>query len=270
MELRTIPAILLLAAIGTVTLGAMLVFELPETQYDALAATQNLGASGTIVWTDPEGTDRSFDPGITESEFRDSMLSGTMRRGTVFVPAPAEFITPENPHIIDAAEEILLTCGEDDFSKALAGLRFVQGAVIYRSDAELYGQEEFWAYPAETLYLRAGDCEDSAVLLASIYLAMGLDAVLLDFPGHMAAGVRLDSPRGLTYSLDGSAYCYCEASGYLSDIGECQAGCPTDEVRIWRPGSFGDLNDAINGFLCGYRLLIQRIFGSETTQGLIS
>ncbi len=254
-------AVPILIFIGITTLGVTLVFELPDTQNDALAAAEQQNTWNTYSWTTPDGDLESITLDINESDFKDSISSNVLRRATFFVPAPSGFITPDDPFVKQIADEILKVSGEDDYSKALAGLRFVQCAILYNSDTALYGQEEFWAYPVETLYLHSGDCEDASLLLTSIYLAMGLDAVLLDYPGHMAAGVKLDVPRGLAYALDDGCYCYCEAVGPQSDIGEALTGCNTEDVQIWKAGSFGVLNDSANGFLSGYRLFIQRILG---------
>jgi hypothetical protein len=49
--------------------------------------------------------------------------------------------------------------------------KFVAENIIYRSDEIGQRKPDFWQFPAETLALGKGDCEDCAFLLASLLLA---------------------------------------------------------------------------------------------------
>jgi len=49
---------------------------------------------------------------------------------------------------------------------------------------------DYWRYPVETL-VGNGDCEDKAVLFASIMKAAGYDVALILFEDHAMAGVAL-------------------------------------------------------------------------------
>jgi hypothetical protein len=65
----------------------------------------------------------------------------------------------------------------------------------YTSDLVTEGYDEYPRYPIETLVDKGGDCEDTAILAASIIRGMGYGVVLLvfpktaDSPGHCAVGV---------------------------------------------------------------------------------
>jgi transglutaminase superfamily protein len=52
--------------------------------------------------------------------------------------------------------------------------RWVCREITYVGDLGSQGTREFWQFPSETIALRQGDCEDSAVLLASLLLAAGV------------------------------------------------------------------------------------------------
>jgi len=52
--------------------------------------------------------------------------------------------------------------------------KYVAEHITYRSDAVSQRRADFWQFPAETLALRAGDCEDCAFLLATLLLAAGI------------------------------------------------------------------------------------------------
>jgi len=70
-------------------------------------------------------------------------------------------------------------------------------------------------YPIETLFEKKGDCEDTAILGATLMKAAGLDVVLLllKFPGraHVAIGVKGDF-SGIYYSHNGKKYFYAETT----------------------------------------------------------
>jgi predicted transglutaminase-like cysteine proteinase len=99
---------------------------------------------------------------------------------------------------------------------------FVQN-ITYTSDLESTGQEEFPKYPIVTLYDQEGDCEDSAVLLASMLKAAGYDCVLLEYTDHMAVGIA-GSYSGVAYSYHGTRYFYIETTSVGWSIGELPSG----------------------------------------------
>jgi len=94
-------------------------------------------------------------------------------------------------------------------------LAFVQ-SLEYTSDLVTTGYDEYPRYPLETLGDAGGDCEDTSILFASLIEAepIGIDAVLLLLPGHMAVGVAGDeSMYGTYFEYQGRDYFYCETTG---------------------------------------------------------
>lgn len=71
------------------------------------------------------------------------------------------------------------------------GSAFVEGRGGY-ADLYLYGTEEYWAYPMETLYFGCGDCEDTAFLMSSLLSASGYLSALVMLPNHMLSTVMLE------------------------------------------------------------------------------
>lgn len=67
-------------------------------------------------------------------------------------------------------------------------------------DLYLFGQEEYWAYPMETLYFRQGDCEDTAFLACALFSAAGYKSGTVSIPEHMMAAICLDSISPYVYS----------------------------------------------------------------------
>ncbi|MDK2779133.1 MAG: hypothetical protein KYX62_15880 [Pseudomonadota bacterium] len=71
-------------------------------------------------------------------------------------------------------------------------LRFVQTAFAYKTDQDQF-QEENYLFPLETLHYPYSDCEDRAALFAWLTESLlGLDVVILDYPGHVATAVAFD------------------------------------------------------------------------------
>jgi len=91
---------------------------------------------------------------------------------------------------------------------------FVNDTVRYTSDENQYGAREYWAYPMETLANERGDCEDSAILLAALLRALGVDVILIHVrePSHVAVGIALTIERpGRWVNCNGKQYFYAEA-----------------------------------------------------------
>jgi len=82
---------------------------------------------------------------------------------------------------------------ESDVNKINFAASFVQN-LEYKKDSETDDSFEYARYPIETLFNGdgGGDCEDKAILTASILDQMGYDVALFRLPNHMAVGVHLD------------------------------------------------------------------------------
>lgn len=70
-------------------------------------------------------------------------------------------------------------------------LAYVQGAFSYQTDYDQYRQEEYFAYPVETLCYKGGDCEDTSILCAMLYKLAGFRTAILIVPEHAMVGVSL-------------------------------------------------------------------------------
>lgn len=84
----------------------------------------------------------------------------------------------------------------------------VNNLVKYTLDKDLYGVDDYWATPAETLAKKRGDCEDYAILKRALLLKEGIKSrlgygVILHKNGksekHMIDIIVID---GVEYALD--------------------------------------------------------------------
>ena len=98
---------------------------------------------------------------------------------------------------------------------------FVQN-LPYVPDDVSTGYDDYTKHMVETLVEGGGDCEDTAVMLASVLQSASFeyDAVLLLLPGHMAVGVYGDDLPGTYYEYDARQYYYVETTGRGWDVGE--------------------------------------------------
>jgi len=72
-------------------------------------------------------------------------------------------------------------------------LSFVRSTIAYQLDFFIHGVPDRISLPIETLLIGAGDCEDVAVLYATLMYASGFDVGVIVFKNHAMAAVHLDS-----------------------------------------------------------------------------
>ena len=92
----------------------------------------------------------------------------------------------------------------------------------YTYDSVLYGQQEYYAFPLETIHNGGGDCEDTSILCAALYEAAGYDAGVFIIPGHAIAAVALDgftpaetsvtTVSVFSFEMNGKTYYGCETT----------------------------------------------------------
>ncbi|NDV84876.1 hypothetical protein [Bacteroides sp. 51] len=103
-------------------------------------------------------------------------------------------------------------------------INFVQTAFDYKTDGEQFGYEKP-NFPEENFYYPYNDCEDRAMLYATLVKDMlGLEVVLLDYPGHIASAVCFteDIP-GDNVLIDGRKYLICDPTYIGASIGMCMS-----------------------------------------------
>ena len=106
--------------------------------------------------------------------------------------------------------------------------KFVRDRVVYTSDIDEFGHEEFAQNADEIVGTilekgRApGDCEDDAVLLAVLYKAAGFRSAIVLAPEHAAALVYLPNynKAARVFTLEGEkGWVWAEATGSTNELG---------------------------------------------------
>jgi hypothetical protein len=99
-------------------------------------------------------------------------------------------------------------------------LRFVQTVFSYKTDADQFGREKFM-FPAETVYYPYSDCEDRSFLFAwLVENLLEMEAVGLDYPGHVATGVKFNSEiKGDHVFWEKTKYTVCDPTYINAETG---------------------------------------------------
>lgn len=110
--------------------------------------------------------------------------------------------------------------GKSEIEASNIILRFVQTAFKYKTDDEQFGYEKY-LIPDETIYYPFSDCEDRSILYQFLIKnILGLDIVLLDYPGHVATAINIDSKiEGDFINIDGKKYYVADPTYINANIG---------------------------------------------------
>lgn len=115
-------------------------------------------------------------------------------------------------------------------------LKFTQQAFAYRSDEELYGQEKF-SFPEETILNRYSDCEDKAILFATLGTqVLGLNTVALYYKDAKHINIAIQNNGILpnsSFVFDNKNYIICDPTinGYI--LGDNLSGSHMAKIIEW-------------------------------------
>jgi len=101
-------------------------------------------------------------------------------------------------------------------------LHFVQKSFEYKSDYEQFGDEKP-LFIEETLFYPGSDCEDRAVLFAYLIRnLLNLKIIGLDYPGHIATGVKVNTKiKGKYINYSNENYIVCDPTYVNANVGQC-------------------------------------------------
>lgn len=121
--------------------------------------------------------------------------------------------------IVNKLKESAVEKGYNKYQTVEFVAAFVQG-VPYVLDSVSTGFDDYPRYPVETLEDGKGDCEDTAILAATLIREMGYGAALIFLPGHCAVGVKgNETVAGSYYEVNGTRYYYLETTAKGWPIG---------------------------------------------------
>lgn len=111
--------------------------------------------------------------------------------------------------------------GKSKKKAAFMLLDFVQYAFDYATDQEQFGYERP-LFGDESFYYPKNDCEDRSILFSILVRdLLGLDVVLVHWPGHLATAVAFDEDiEGDYFTVDGRRFTVCDPTYIGAKIGE--------------------------------------------------
>ena len=170
-------------------------------------------------------------------DFYKGLPRSPTRNYSVYITHPMD-----DAYINSLADKITQLAKQEGFSdlqKVSLTAAFVQ-KLPYTSDLLTTGYDEYPRYPIETLVDNGGDCEDTAILMASLLRAMGYGVVLLIFPGtpgnpgHCAVGVLGGQGiYGTFWEYKGGKYYYLETTNTGWPIGQVPDKYRTASANIY-------------------------------------
>lgn len=112
-------------------------------------------------------------------------------------------------------------------------LNWVQTAFTYKVDDEVWGHDRAF-FAQETLYYPYCDCEDRAILFSRLVRDLvGLDVVLLYYPGHLASAVAFNSEQNGDYlTYKNQKYIVCDPTYINAGVGRTMPGMNNQEAQV--------------------------------------
>lgn len=112
-------------------------------------------------------------------------------------------------------------------------LNWVQTAFVYEYDDKVWGGDRAF-FPDETLYYPYCDCEDRSILFTRLVRdLLGLQAVLVYYPGHLATAIRFNEyVKGDHLTIDNDRYVVCDPTYIGAPVGRTMPGMDNQTAKV--------------------------------------
>lgn len=110
--------------------------------------------------------------------------------------------------------------GKSELQAADVILNFVQTAFDYEYDEKIWGGDRSF-FADESIYYPYCDCEDRSILFSRMVRdLLGLDVVLIYYPGHLASAVKFNgNVKGDYITYENSRYTICDPTYINAPVG---------------------------------------------------
>ena len=114
-------------------------------------------------------------------------------------------------------------------------INWVQTAFVYEYDNKVWGHDRAF-FAEETLYYPYCDCEDRAILFSHLIRdIIGLDVLLVYYPGHLATAVAFtENVDGDYITFEGRNYTISDPTFIGAPVGWTMTGMDNASVRVCR------------------------------------
>ncbi|MBO6118696.1 MAG: hypothetical protein J6P44_09155 [Bacteroidales bacterium] len=113
-------------------------------------------------------------------------------------------------------------------------LNFVQTSLVYEYDDVVWGDDRAF-FAEETLFYPYADCEDRAILYSRLVRdLLGIDAVLIYYPGHLATAICLNSPdvKGYYFIMENKRYYIADPTYIGAPIGLQMPEVRNEQIKV--------------------------------------
>lgn len=112
-------------------------------------------------------------------------------------------------------------------------LDFVQTAFEYEYDDKVWGHDRAF-FAEESLYYPYCDCEDRSILYSHLVRdLLGLDVILVYYPGHLATAVKFSEPiKGDYITLNEDKYLVCDPTYIGAPIGVTMPDMDNQNAKV--------------------------------------
>ena len=112
-------------------------------------------------------------------------------------------------------------------------LNLIQTGLVYEYDENIWGVDRAF-FAEETLYYPYCDCEDRSILLSRLVRdILGLKAILIYYPGHLAMAVHFpEEVSGDYILLEGEKYIVCDPTYIAATVGRTMPGMDNNQARV--------------------------------------
>ena len=126
-----------------------------------------------------------------------------------------------------------LITGKSEYDSVNRILNWVQTGFEYEYDDKIWGRDRTF-FAEESLYYPYCDCEDRSVLLTRIIRdVLGLECILVYYPGHLATAVHFNSEvRGDHILLNGKRYTICDPTYIGAPVGMTMLGMNNSKANV--------------------------------------
>lgn len=138
-------------------------------------------------------------------------------KGSIFA-----FLTPDDPAVTRLADT--LCHGTNTRANASVVSTWIHKNIGYLADQ---GMIDHWQPASETIRIGTGDCEDMAILGASIMASSGANVVLIAEEGHLLFGVECE-PRAYDHVISHNGRTYVPVDSTMSN----GVGCSVEPLAV--------------------------------------
>ena len=126
--------------------------------------------------------------------------------------------------------------GCDQWTAVNKILNFVQTGFVYEYDDEVWGHDRAF-FAEESLHYPYCDCEDRSILLTRIIRdLLGLNCILIYYPGHLASAVEFTegTPTGDYIQYQGRRFFIADGTiiGYGAPVGKTMSGMDNKTAKV--------------------------------------